>query len=93
MGLMMATSPKQKHVPQRTCVVCRQKNDKRHLMRLVKTTEGIIVDASGKRDGRGAYVCNNFDCQDRAVSTDILSKALRIRLSDDDRQRLREIAQ
>ncbi|GAB5491468.1 MAG: YlxR family protein [Phototrophicaceae bacterium] len=89
----MARSPKQKHVPQRTCIVCRQKFDKRHLMRLVKTSEGIILDASGKRDGRGAYVCNNLDCQTRVASTDILSKALRTGLNDDDRQRLRELAQ
>ena len=93
MGLMMATSPKQKHVPQRTCIVCRQKFDKRELMRLVKTTDGIMRDASGKGDGRGAYVCNKLDCHNRVASSELLSKALRTSLSDDDRQRLRELAQ
>lgn len=85
-------SSKQKHIPQRTCVVCRQKFDKRRLTRLVRTEEGVFLDTSGKRDGRGAYLCDNTDCRNRAVSTDILNKALRTVLSNEDRQRLREIA-
>jgi len=85
-------SHKQKHVPQRTCVICRQKVDKRQLTRLVKTPEGVYVDSSGKQNGRGAYVCDNPDCRLRAASTDILNKALRTVLSDEDRQRLRDIA-
>lgn len=85
-------SPKQKHIPQRTCVICRQKFDKRLLTRLVRTEEGVFLDTSGKRDGRGAYLCDNTDCRNRAVSTDILNKALRTVLSNEDRQRLREIA-
>ncbi len=85
-------SRKQKHIPQRTCVICRQKFDKRHLMRLVRTKDGVFLDTSGKRDGRGAYLCDNTECRNRAVSTDILNKALRTVLNDEDRQRLREIA-
>lgn len=85
-------SRKQKHVPQRTCVICRQKVDKRQLTRLVNTPEGVYVDSSGKRDGRGAYVCDKPDCRQRALSTDVLNKALRTVLSDEDRQRLRDTA-
>ncbi len=92
MGLISVMSPKQKHIPQRTCVICRQKFDKRRLTRLVRTEEGVFLDTSGKRDGRGAYLCDNTDCRNRAVSTDILNKALRTVLSNEDRQRLREIA-
>ncbi len=86
-------SAKQKHVPQRTCVICRQKFDKRQLTRLVRTPEGVFIDSSGKRDGRGAYVCDSLDCRQRAASTDILNKALRTTLNEDDRQRLRDVAQ
>lgn len=85
-------SLKQKHIPQRTCVICRQKFDKRHLMRLVRTEDGVFLDTSGKRDGRGAYICDNTECRNRAISTDILNKALRTVLSNEDRQRLRDIA-
>jgi len=86
-------SSKQKHVPQRTCAICRQKFDKRQLTRLVRTPDGVFIDSSGKRDGRGAYVCDSLDCRQRAASTDILNKALRTTLNDDDRQRLRDVAQ
>lgn len=85
-------SLKQKHIPQRTCVICRQKFDKRHLTRLVRTEDGVFLDTSGKRDGRGAYICDNTECRNRAISTDILNKALRTVLSNEDRQRLRDIA-
>lgn len=60
---------KAKHVPQRTCVVCRQKFDKRRLTRIVRTPdEGVVVDPSGKRNGRGAYLCDNPDCWEKAVN-------------------------
>lgn len=86
-------SSKQKHVPQRTCVICRQKFDKRQLTRLVRTPDGVFTDSSGKLDGRGAYVCDSDDCRQRLASTDILNKALRTTLNEQDRQRLRDVAQ
>lgn len=81
-------SRKQKHIPQRTCVICRQKTDKRNLTRLVRTPEGIFVDASGKHEGRGAYICNNAECRERAVSSNVLNKALRTVISAEDKQRI-----
>jgi hypothetical protein len=77
-----------KHVPLRMCVVCRQRFDKRTLTRLVHTGDGICVDHSGKMDGRGAYICGNQNCWERAMSTDILNSALRTVLTDEDRNRL-----
>jgi hypothetical protein len=47
-----------KHVPERTCVVCRQKQPKRELLRIVRTPEGeVALDATGRANGRGGYVC------------------------------------
>ena len=67
-----------RHVPQRTCVACRQKMDKRQLTRVVRTEdEGLVVDFSGKRAGRGAYLCSRPDCWDRALHTTLLDKALK----------------
>jgi len=88
-----ATSGKlaRKHVPQRTCVVCRETSAKRSLMRIVRTADaGVQVDPSGKRNGRGAYLCNQPSCWQRAIETDVLEKALRTSLTDEDKQRLRE---
>lgn len=86
---MGTKSTRHKHVPQRTCVVCRQKTDKRLLTRVVRTAEeGLAVDPSGKRNGRGAYLCDNPACWDKAIRTRVLDQALRIDLTDDERQAL-----
>src|SRR5688572_24141418 len=67
--------PKQKHVPQRSCAICRQKRDKRQLTRLVRTAEaGVLVDPTGKRNGRGAYLCDQPECWDKATRTQVLDK-------------------
>ena len=81
---------RQKHVPVRTCIVCREKAGKRTLTRLVRTSEGIMVDPSGKMNGRGAYLCDQEQCWERAVNTDILAKAFKTPLSADDRVRLKQ---
>jgi len=59
-------------------------------MRLVRTENGVLVDPSGKMNGRGAYLCDNPRCWDRAVSTTILNKALKTVLTDSDRQQLQQ---
>ncbi|MDM8529345.1 YlxR family protein, partial [Anaerolineales bacterium HSG24] len=52
-----------KHQPQRICIACRQKIDKRLLLRIVRTPEGeFIVDPTGKVNGRGAYICQQPAC-------------------------------
>ncbi|RME76414.1 MAG: YlxR family protein [Chloroflexi bacterium] len=59
---------RQKHQPQRTCIACRQTKDKRELIRIVRTPEGqIIVDPSGKANGRGAYLCRRPECWDQGL--------------------------
>jgi predicted RNA-binding protein YlxR (DUF448 family) len=81
---------RRRHTPQRTCVVCRTTAEKRSLTRLVRTPEdGVQVDPTGKRNGRGAYLCDQPACWDRALTTDILSRALRTPLTEADRERLR----
>ena len=83
------TAVKRRRVPQRTCVVCRTTADKRALIRLVRTPdEGVHVDPTGKRNGRGAYLCDDPSCWDRVLASDVLAKALRTTLTDADRERL-----
>lgn len=83
-------STSRKHVPQRTCVICGQKRDKRSLTRVVYTTEGLQIDSTGKMEGRGAYLCEQDACWQRALTSPILGKALRMTLTDEDRQSLQQ---
>ena len=86
--MMAQQQHRTKHIPVRTCVVCREKAGKRTLIRIVRTEHGIQVDPTGKMNGRGAYLCDRVDCWERAMKTDIVSQALRTKLSDEDRMRL-----
>ena len=84
------TPVRRKHVPVRTCVVCRQKDAKRTLTRLVRTIDGVQVDPTGKLNGRGAYVCDDPACWERIVKTSILNRALKMNITDQDRKRLQQ---
>lgn len=71
--------PRPKHVPRRTCVACRETDAKRQLIRLVRTPEGTVeVDPTGKRNGRGAYLCARVRCWERGVNERTLGRALRL---------------
>ena len=71
-----------KHVPQRMCVACRERDAKRQLIRVVRTPEGSVeIDVTGKRNGRGAYLCNQPACWDRALKSGALARALNITLT------------
>jgi predicted RNA-binding protein YlxR (DUF448 family) len=76
-----------KHIPQRTCIGCRQVLNKRGLTRIVRTPDGVFVDKTGKLNGRGAYLHDNLSCWEKALKGP-LSSALRTELTEDDRQRL-----
>lgn len=78
-----------KHRPQRSCVVCRVKKDKRALTRLVLIDERLQVDVTGKAKGRGAYLCADPGCWMAAHAS--MGRALRRDLSDDDREYLRQM--
>jgi predicted RNA-binding protein YlxR (DUF448 family) len=81
--------PRQRKQPLRTCVACRQTGDKRSLLRFVRTPEGAVVcDESGRRAGRGAYLCAEAACFDAARKRRALERALAVRLSAEDYQRL-----
>jgi predicted RNA-binding protein YlxR (DUF448 family) len=82
---------KRKHIPRRTCVICRETRPKRALTRLVRTQdEGVQIDPTGKRAGRGAYLCDNPECWQKAASGNVLGGALRTDLTDQDRKRIIE---
>lgn len=73
-----------KNIPQRTCTVCRTQKNKNELLRIVKNKENIIkVDEKGKEPGRGAYICLNMECFEKAKKTKKLEKALDIKINDE----------
>lgn len=76
-----------KHVPQRTCVGCHTVRAKRTLVRVVRTPEGVMVDPTGKLNGRGAYLHNSRSCWERGLSG-ALKNALKVELTTEDKQRL-----
>jgi len=76
-----------KHVPQRTCVGCRTVIAKRQLVRIVRTADGVLIDPTGKRAGRGAYLHDRRSCWEAGLQGS-LARALKVELTAADRQRL-----
>jgi len=78
-----------KHVPQRTCVGCREVLPKRKMVRIVRTVDGVQIDPTGKLAGRGAYLHDRRECWERGLKGP-LGHALKTPLTQDDRTRLEE---
>ena len=78
-----------KHIPQRTCVACRKVRAKRELIRLVRISDGSVeVDTSGKKAGRGAYLCRAQECWEIGLKSGRLEHTLRTTLTQDNREQL-----
>ena len=81
-----------KKVPMRMCVACREMKPKKELVRVVRTPEGEIVpDETGRKNGRGAYLCRSEACFSRAVKTRALERALEQPLSEEAVAYLRQV--
>ena len=79
----------QRHIPQRTCVACRSERPKRDMVRIVRSPDGAVgVDPTGKRSGRGAYLCLQPPCWQAALKRHALDKALKTELTLADREAL-----
>jgi len=78
-----------KHIPQRTCVGCREVLSKRELLRIVHTPEGVQRDLTGKAKGRGAYLHDKQSCWEQALKGS-LAHALKTELTQTDRSQLEE---
>jgi hypothetical protein len=80
---------RKKHKPQRTCIACREIKDKRELIRVVRTPTGqVILDPTGKANGRGAYLCRTGDCLEKGLQKGHLVRALKKTLSMEEVQAL-----
>lgn len=82
---------RRKHIPQRTCIVCRETTAKRDLVRVVRGIDGRIeVDFTGKKPGRGAYICRTRECFEGALKRRSIEHALQTTILPDDREKLVE---
>ena len=84
---MSKVKGKRKHVPQRTCVGCREVLAKRTLIRIVRGQDAVHVDPTGKMPGRGAYLHDRRSCWERGLKG-ALANALKTELSAGDREHL-----
>ncbi len=65
-------------LPQRTCLGCQSIRPKREMIRIVRTSEGVLVDPTGKLAGRGAYVCADLGCLEKLRKSKRLDRALAV---------------
>ncbi len=81
---------KKRKIPMRMCLGCKSSYPKKKLIRVVRTNQGDIkVDLTGKVSGRGAYICKNLSCFDRAFKSKGFDRALNSKISDDVYERLK----
>ena len=74
----------QKKIPMRKCVGCGEMKEKKEMIRVIKTPEGeILLDKTGKANGRGAYICNDSACFAKAVKNKGLERSLKSHIPSD----------
>ena len=75
---------KEKKVPLRMCVGCREMKPKKELLRVVKAPDGAVsIDATGRKPGRGAYVCHSAECLKKAIKQRQLERAFECALGEE----------
>lgn len=75
----------------RMCISCREMKDKKELLRIVKDKENnIFIDQSGKKNGRGAYICKNEECLNKLIRQKSLNKAFKMNIDQEFYSILRE---
>ena len=85
---------KQRKIPLRKCVACQENKEKKALVRIVRSPEGVVsVDPSGRANGRGAYLCLNMSCIDLSASKNLLGKQLKAEVEPEIYASLREMAE
>ena len=72
-----------KKIPQRTCIGCNSKKDKKELLRIVKNKNGEInIDLTSKMDGRGIYICRNEECLNKAIKNKKISRTFEMEIEN-----------
>ncbi|MBQ6505572.1 MAG: YlxR family protein [Flexilinea sp.] len=88
-----AENKPKKHIPQRTCIGCREVNEKKTLIRVVKSPNGVCIDPTGRMPGRGAYLHDSKECWEKALKRGALDRALKTEISEADMKTLLDFAE
>ena len=81
-----------KKKPERTCMGCNEQKEKNNLLRIVKSKEGIIdVDVTGKKNGRGAYICKSEECLNKVIKTKRLERIFEKEISPEIYENIRGV--
>ena len=81
-----------KKEPQRTCLGCKESKDKKELIRIVKQNDGkLFIDKTGKANGRGAYICNNIECLEKAIKSKRLENNFETKIDNEIYESLRGV--
>lgn len=80
-----------KRIPLRKCTGCQEMKSKKEMMRILRTSEGeIILDTTGRKNGRGAYVCCSMDCFEKAVRNKGLERSLKVKVPEETYESLKK---
>lgn len=72
-----------KSIPQRTCIGCNVKKDKKDFIRIVKDNQNnISIDKTGKANGRGAYICDSMECLEKAIKNKRIEKSFQMHIDE-----------
>ena len=82
---------KMKKKPERSCIVCRERFNKKELIRIVYDKEGnLFYDPTGKKNGRGAYICKSSDCIEKFLSKNMINNAFKCQIEQEKINKLKE---
>lgn len=80
----MEQRPKQRKIPERQCLGCNEHRPKKELLRVVRTPEGdILLDFTGKKSGRGAYICRDVECLKKARRSGRIGRSLDVTIPEE----------
>lgn len=81
-----------KSLPQRTCIGCNEKKNKKDLIRVVRNKDGeITIDKTGRANGRGAYLCDCMECLEKAIKNKRLEKSFEMKIENEIYEKLRGV--
>ena len=82
---------KKRKIPMRRCIGCMEHFPKKDLCRIVNTKENeIFFDSTGKKNGRGTYICKSIDCLNKAIKSKALSRALETEIPEEVLEAIKE---
>ncbi len=80
-----------KRIPLRKCTGCQEMKGKKEMMRILCTSEGeIVLDTTGRKNGRGAYVCCSMECFEKAVKNRGLERSLKMKVPEETYESLKK---